>query len=43
MKTLEQLLSNKPKGIPVIKISNKNKEEVKQAILLALEQLAEED
>jgi len=42
-KTLQQLLSNKPKEIPLIKISNKNKEEVKQALLLALEQLVEED
>ncbi|MGC8791135.1 MAG: GTP-binding protein [Desulfurella sp.] len=42
-KVIEQLLSNKPKDIPLIKISNKNKEEVKQAILLALEQLVAED
>lgn len=41
--TLEQLLSNKPKEIPLIQISNKNKDEVKQAILLALQQLSEED
>ncbi|OSS42754.1 hypothetical protein DESAMIL20_374 [Desulfurella amilsii] len=41
--TIKSLLSNKPQEIPLIKISNKNKEEVKQAILLALEQLIEED
>ncbi len=40
---INQLLSNKPKDIPLIKISNKNKEEVKQALLLALEQLAATD